>query len=512
MSNYRILIADDEPIECTALELLLKNTFTNIQILPSVFNGIDFVSSVRENHPDVVIVDINMPGLNGLDALDMIRSRNPDMKIMIHSAYSEFEYAKRALSLNAFDYIVKPVQKPVFVETMKKIFASLEQEKKKKISEEQIHHLTGEVHRLVENDLMSSILLGVVNEHTSDLFLQSLHQEYCGGFLMTLRLLDSSSGFWNKKKKAQILSAFHQVCLCLEKMYRQDLILYLIPGEGISENNYQQWCRDLFRMFDIPLLFGVSTWKFTIEELPDALKECNSILLGKHIPGIYFFEYAVPSYTRDIFSNQKELLAELIFSGKTEECCDKIRSLFQNAKAHEIPLMPLQIYTAYFLLFLYEQITCRFSFSLYLENHLQISLRELRLCSSYDALTSKLCLAVANLNDCLLNPVSKAVEYVNRGLIYIKKMYRQNISLEDIASLVGISPFYFSRLLKQELNKTFVEVLTEIRISQALKLLQNRKKTIREIGEEVGYFNTTYFYKVFKKQTGMTVGEVRRYL
>lgn len=83
-------------------------------------NGIDFVASVRANHPDIVIVDINMPGINGLDALDMLKDRRPGMKIIIHSAYSEFEYAKRAVSLNAFDYMVKPVQKPVFLETMKK--------------------------------------------------------------------------------------------------------------------------------------------------------------------------------------------------------------------------------------------------------------------------------------------------------------------------------------------------------------------------------------------------------
>ncbi len=81
-----------------------------------------------------------------------------------------------------------------------------------------------------------------------------------------------------------------------------------------------------------------------------------------------------------------------------------------------------------------------------------------------------------------------------------------------MAQLVGISPFYLSRLLKQELNETFVEILTKVRIGQALILLQDPQKTIRQIGEEVGYGNTTYFYKVFKKQTGMTVGEVRRML
>lgn len=512
MNNYLILIADDEPIECTALELLLKNTFTNIQILPSVSNGVDFVSSVRQNHPDIVIVDINMPGLSGLDALDMIRARNPEMKIIIHSAYSEFEYAKRALALNAFDYIVKPIQKPVFIETMKKIFDTLDQERQKQTSEETIHQLTGEVNRLVENDLMSSILLGVIDQHTSDLFLHSLSQEYYGGFLVTVRFPGSATSVWNHQKKKQILDAVNQVCLCLGKLYRQDLILYVIPGQGIGESNYQQWTKNLFQILKEPLLFGVSSWKFTLEELPDALKESNSILLGKQSPGTYFFEYPASTRFHNIFLEYKDQLANLILAGQTDECCAMIHTLFQNAAAQEIPLVPLQVYTAYFLLYLYEQMSCRLSSSLYVESHLQLSWREFLLCTTCDELSEKLCLAVTHLNDCVLNPANKSGAYVIKALLYIKKMYRQNISLEDIAQLVSISPFYLSRLLKQELSKTFVEILTEIRISEALKLLRDPKKTIREIGEEVGYLNTTYFYKVFKKQTGMTVGEVRRYL
>lgn len=112
----------------------------------------------------------------------------------------------------------------------------------------------------------------------------------------------------------------------------------------------------------------------------------------------------------------------------------------------------------------------------------------------------------------ILAPTGRLSEHVNKGILCILKMYNQNISLEDIARLVGISPFYLSRLLKQELDQTFVEILTEVRITAALKLLRNTSKTIREISEEVGYLNTNYFYKVFKKQTGMTVGEIRRYL
>ena len=97
-SVYRILIADDEPIESTALELLLRNTFQRIDVLPSVSDGVALISSIKANEPDIVIVDINMPGLSGLDALDIVRSQYPQMKVILHSAYSEFEYAKHALA------------------------------------------------------------------------------------------------------------------------------------------------------------------------------------------------------------------------------------------------------------------------------------------------------------------------------------------------------------------------------------------------------------------------------
>ena len=72
---YRIIIADDEVIECRALEMMIRNDFPDMEILPYVQNGIDLIASVEKNHPDIAIIDINMPGLNGLDALEIIRLR-----------------------------------------------------------------------------------------------------------------------------------------------------------------------------------------------------------------------------------------------------------------------------------------------------------------------------------------------------------------------------------------------------------------------------------------------------
>ncbi len=536
INNYSILIADDEPIECMALEMLLKNNFPGLRILPSVSNGIDLAASVGRDHPDIAIVDINMPGLNGLDALDMVRSHNPDMKIIIHSAYSEFDYAKRAFALGASDYMVKPIQKPVFLDTMKKILESLGAERQKKTSQETIHRLTGEVRRLAKHDIMSSILLGQVDDQAAKIFLDSLNQEYEGGFLVTVRHPDNAGSRehpdshtfpnqdshtlyganacapWNAKTAQEILTPLNQVCLCLGRAHYQDLLLYLIPGPGVGESNYRQWAGHLLESLHRPLLFGVSSWKFTLDELPAAWKESSSVLMGRQDFGIFFFEHTPGSQAQNVFLHQEEPLARLLASGQTDQCLDAIDSLLQKAVFLEMPLDSMKTCGACFLLSLHRQMADRSAFPLQASGYIPGPLKGLWACASWQELKENLHQAVCRLGELHTRPMSKSWEYVTKAFLCIENKYSQDISLEDVAQLVGISPFYLSRLLKQELNETFVEILTKVRIGQALILLQDPKKTIRQIGESVGYSNTTYFYKVFKKQTGMTVGEVRRVL
>ena len=105
----------------------------------------------------------------------------------------------------------------------------------------------------------------------------------------------------------------------------------------------------------------------------------------------------------------------------------------------------------------------------------------------------------------------KQNSYEERAVLYMEQNYMNDISLDEVAANVGISSFYLSRLLKQKNNTTFVEMLTDIRIREAILMLRRNEVRIKDVGERVGYLNTTYFYKVFKKNTGMTVGEMKEY-
>lgn len=112
---YSIIIADDEEIECRGQEKILQDSFSDIRLLPSASSGEELIRAVREEKPDIIITDINMPGLNGLEAIEVLRKESVNSKVIINTAYSEFEYAREAITLGASDFLVKPLEREAYL-------------------------------------------------------------------------------------------------------------------------------------------------------------------------------------------------------------------------------------------------------------------------------------------------------------------------------------------------------------------------------------------------------------
>jgi two-component system LytT family response regulator len=100
---YRSIVVDDERLARNDLRLLLNN-HKNIEIVGEASNGQEALDLIKEVAPDLVFLDIQMPGMNGFDVLENISS---EIKVIFVTAYDEF--ALRAFEVNALDYLLKPV-------------------------------------------------------------------------------------------------------------------------------------------------------------------------------------------------------------------------------------------------------------------------------------------------------------------------------------------------------------------------------------------------------------------
>ena len=128
---YRILVAEDEKTERDSLVFMIEKIFNNkfCEIVIAC-NGVDAVEKVMLLHPDILLVDIQMPGKNGLEVLKEVSPDFPEMECAIITAYGYFEYAREAVSLGVREYLLKPLACSEFERALNKMLSNLEMKRK----------------------------------------------------------------------------------------------------------------------------------------------------------------------------------------------------------------------------------------------------------------------------------------------------------------------------------------------------------------------------------------------
>lgn len=107
---YKVLLVEDEELERRYLRSLLDKKTSNFQVIGEACNGREGIELSAKLVPDIVFMDIRMPGINGLAATKIIKNTNPNIRILLLSAYSDFNYAKQAIHLGVNEYLLKPAQ------------------------------------------------------------------------------------------------------------------------------------------------------------------------------------------------------------------------------------------------------------------------------------------------------------------------------------------------------------------------------------------------------------------
>ena len=126
MSEYIALVCEDEPFTRDGIVSLVSSLslFTSVWEASDGKEALDYIYD-NANIPDVIISDIRMPLMDGLEFCERVRNLSASTKIIFISAYSDFEYAKRAISIGASEYITKPINQEELIKAIKQAIQSL---------------------------------------------------------------------------------------------------------------------------------------------------------------------------------------------------------------------------------------------------------------------------------------------------------------------------------------------------------------------------------------------------
>lgn len=509
---YTLLVADDEEIECCGITNVITECFPQITVTGSVHNGAELIRAAREQHPDIIIADINMPGINGLDAIEVLRQEKINSKVIINTAYSYFEYAKKAILLKAADYLLKPIEREMFCQTIERVLKVIDQERSRNLSDIKDSQAFLKMLDVAGKEVLSSVIMGNPNVEELNVWLENMGHTYWGGFFVAGKCMQEQESekvlkeicqMSKEKKKAE--GTF------LAKVFNGMIVWFFFPEEGIGKSNYREWigeyleriAEEVRQKYDLEIHFGISNWHYDFEEMHQAYQESVMAVNSSSEQKIVAFQtVGQAKKLMQISAENMEKLAEYVKEQDMKMCKSLLERQLQIWQEAEVTEEEKNVMLTLMLQDCSRNVC---GYNIYSWNQIKTASKDSK------NISNAILYLLHNL-DILRDSTNARTGYVLKSLAYIEEHFTENISLDMAAENMGISSFYLSRLLTQQLQISFVDLLTSARINRAIELIRNQKVVVRNIGTKCGYQSAAYFYKAFKKNTGMTVGEMREFL
>jgi len=170
----KVLIADDEPKIRRGLRRLLTQFPEEFSVVGEAEDGEQALELVQTLEPDLILVDIRMPFVDGLEFVRALASRRdgPERRIVVISGHDEFEYARQALSLGVFDYLLKPVEDDHLIETLRRAAADLDHTRSLVDEREQVLSLASKNRDVLLEGIFREVLTGT---SSTDLWVRTAH-------------------------------------------------------------------------------------------------------------------------------------------------------------------------------------------------------------------------------------------------------------------------------------------------------------------------------------------------
>lgn len=529
----KLLVVDDEHLERQAIQFLVHTRCPEIKVVGEADNGETAVQAAVQQRPDMVVMDIRMPGMNGLEAMAVICRRLPDVKVIILTAFDEFDYAREAVKLGAVEYLLKPVRPDELVRVLNKVADQVREEKRRQAETIALRRQLEQAIPYIQMSLVYDLMTGSIvsaDEVRERAALCGVRLDAVATMVLDIdhfaRLTRHDSELDKQLLKQQV---YHTVCQAIGSSglvmpFSSDSLVVIISVD--SSLNSDQMTKAVITAAEVIRDKVSSALGLTVtigvgrcyQNLKDAGRSYTEALaavrqgffvgtnrvihierLPNHVAGSVVYPFHI-----------EKTILDKVRCGERHAAKTAICRLLDEIVAGSNSMVSVQA-SVLELLVVLSRAAVEGGASIEQPILLNFdSINALEKCRSPEAVQRWLQEAVDQYFDNMLenrSTVNRRV--INKACEYISQNYRHNLTLEEVAQTVHLSPYYFSRLFKQETGKNFVEYLTAIRLEKAKKMLRDTQFSITRVAMEVGYHDASYFSRVFRQETGMTPNQYR---
>lgn len=490
-----VLIIDDEPNVRRGLRKIVPWEENGFEVCGEGQDAEDGFNKIMNLNPDIVLIDIKLPGKLGTEVIKEAREAGFTGKFIIVSGYSNFEYAKTGIQYGVKSYILKPIDEDELLDIVLKLKTEIDHEKVWKINEELLKY----------NELQNIIL----DENDDIEENNPIKEGYYKYEKFQIALIDDIDIEVNKVK----LEALVKKRLCnykdIDIIKLESVILILFKDFNINHTN-----------------------KIIIElksKLDEKLKEQVFITLGSEVDNINKIKFSYREARqlmekRFLFLERGIISREDIKENSNDNLTDfkviisKIYSYFDINDIEKLNLEFRNIEELFIQRnYLEEQIKVM-SIKIFLDlkqklindydsNEINIISNEEIIENIYSKISLKSTI------DYLLEKFTYFSEQIGttssdniikRVINYMNKNYYKDLKLEVLAEIFNYNSAYLGKLFKSIVGENFNTYLDKIRIEKAKTLLTEDKLKVYQVCDKVGYKNIDYFHNKFKKYVGIS--------
>jgi two-component system response regulator YesN len=520
-----VLLADDEPLILRGLAKLIPWDKYGVKIIGEACSGDALLQAILERSPDIVIADISMPGMTGIDVLKKLQELGIATKMIFISAYQEFGYARDAVSYGAVDYLVKPVDRVKLEQVLKRTAALIRETSEQETNQNRLlaYEKQQKSRKMVE--IFEQLIDGERIPLDKAAEIRGNDPEELFSVIVVMQdYFPNHPGSWLEGEWKLLQFAMQNV---MEEVIRdtfqgwvmarrEQLFVVLKHKEEFAAEGIAAKIHDSINCFlKLSVTIGVGM-SGLLENTAESYRQANvaagyKFFLGKNQAFCYRSLPVVPDQDgASVETLEKELVKAMISTvgNKLNELLDSllqtVRCVAWGNRDYAINLC----YTT--LLTLFRELT-QSGFPLSTSKEEQQLGHKLNSFEIFD-----------DVSQCLKEEIGKAEALVaGQGRnkekqqmlqvkTYIEEHYADEISLEGMAGLIYMNPYYFSSFFKKQSGQNYKQYLTEVRMRHALRLMQQTDFMVYEIAEKVGYNNARQFSEMFKKHYGKLPNEYKQ--